>query len=256
MKLGVVQGRLSKPTHNQIQQFPENWETEFELIEELGLNHIEWLVTAISFAENKLDINAKKYADKITSIGCDNLTNENIDSKDFLDDQLEPVCEFALKNNIKSVTIPLLEKSKIDNFVDKFLQNIEAYSKRYKELSFNFELESIYNIALELCNSQDNFYITYDTGNITACEYNHKEYITKCIEFINTVHLKDKTIEPLANVEPGTGNTNFELIFNTLKECNYDNKFTLQTSRGQTGNEINTIKQHKEFFEDMHAKLF
>ena len=254
MKLGVIQGRLSKPVMNHIQQFPENWELEFALLDELGLTHIEWLITAKSF-EQVLTINIDdKYAEKITSIGCDNLTNENISSKTFLDEQLEPICQFAVKNNIKSITVPLLERSKIDNFVDKFIKNIEVFSEKYPNIYFNFELESPPEIANELCSSKNNFMLTYDTGNITACKFKHDEYIQKCFKYINTVHLKDKTINPTANVEPGTGNTDFDLIFKTLINLNYSGIFTLQTSRGKTGEEVQTIKKHKAFFKDKYAK--
>lgn len=261
MKLGIIQGRLSKPVNNHIQQFPENWEREFDLIDDLGLTHIEWLITAESFS-HVLTIDAKKYSDKITSIGCDNLTNTNIASKDFLDDQLEPICQFVLRNDIKSITIPLLEKSKIDNFVDRFIKNIEVYGNKYPNIRFNFELESPYEIALELCGARDNFFLTYDTGNITVCEYNHVEYIRECIEYIDTVHLKDKSINPSANVEPGTGNTDFELIFSALARNGYNQErgmpnrdlFTLQTSRGYIGDEVSTIQRHKKFFEDMYLK--
>lgn len=254
MRIGIIQGRLSKPpSDGHIQQFPENWEKEFELLDDIGLTHIEWLVTSRCFP-NVLKLNAKKFSNKITSIGCDNLTNKNIGSKNFLDEQLEPICQFAIKNNITSITIPLLEDSKIDNFVDKFIKNIQIYSDKYSNINFNFELESPYEIAIELCKSKNNFYLTYDTGNITACQYNHEEYIKNCFEFINTVHLKDKTINPVKNVEPGTGDTDFEVIFKTLNKYKYNGIFTLQTSRGKIGDEINTIKQHKNFFEELYAK--
>lgn len=259
MKLGVVQGRLSRPVNNHIQQFPDDWEKEFEVIDQIGLTHIEWLITAESF-DHVLTLEPKKYAHKITSIGCDNLTNENIGSKDFLDDQLEPICQFAIKNDIKSITIPLLEKSKIDGFVDTFIKNIITYGDKYPTIKFNFELESPKEVAADLCMAHQRFFLTYDIGNITACKYNHEEYITQCSEFIDTVHLKDKSINPVANVEPGTGDADFDLIFNILAIIGFDqerdlgsiDKFTLQTSRGHTGDEINTVQKHKKFFEELY----
>lgn len=265
MQVGIIQGRLSRPVAGHIQQFPKNWEREFELIKrpDLNLNHIEWLITAESF-KYVLTIDARRYADKITSIGCDNLTNKNISSKIFLDDQLDPICQFAIKNNIKSITIPLLEKSKIDAFVDKFIQNIEGYGKAYPTLRFNFELESPAEIAVDLCNTNKNFFLTYDTGNITSCGLDHEQYIIACSEFIDTVHLKDKSINPIQNVEPGTGDAPFDIIFSTLaligfsqnRDVNTGDTFTLQTNRGRPGSEINTILRHKAFFKELHEKFF
>ena len=54
MKLGIIQGRLSKPINGHIQEFPkETWENEFKLLNNLGLNHIEWIVTKKSFNEKQ-----------------------------------------------------------------------------------------------------------------------------------------------------------------------------------------------------------
>lgn len=256
MRLGVVQGRLSKPVDNHIQEFPfDDWEHEFKLIQELGLDHIEWLITKKAFENGVLELDAKKYSNKITSIGCDNLTNKNIGSKNFLDDQLDPICQFAIKNNIKAITIPLLEVSCIDNFVDKFVKNISYFGNKYPQIEFNFELESSYNIALDVCYACDNFYLTYDTGNITACGFDHEQYIISCLKFIKTVHLKDKTRNPIQNVEPLTGDTDFKLIFQTLKNIGYTDKFTLQTNRGYIGQEFETIKRHKKLFEDLYESI-
>lgn len=254
-KIGILQGRLSQPINGFIQDFPsDTWEHEFELLDLLGLNHIEWVVNKKSFDAGHLNVDCKKYAEKILSISCDNLTNKNIAEKDFLKEQLEPICEFAVKNDIGSITIPLLEDSKIDSCADKFIKNIVFYANKYKNIDFNFELESDYKFALKLLKSHDNFYLTYDIGNITACKFNHNIYIRNCFDYINIVHLKDKSISPIKNVEPGTGAAKFNEIFKVLKELDYGGVFTLQTNRGPEGSEIDTVKRHKKFFEDLYAK--
>lgn len=256
MNIGILQGRLSKPIDNFIQDFPsDTWEQEFELLDELGLTHIEWVVNKKSFDASYLNIDCKKYSDKILSVSCDNLTNKNIAEKDFLDEQLDPVCKFAERNNIKSITIPLLEDSKIDGCLNKFISNITIYANKYKDINFNFELESDYKVALKLLKSHDNFYLTYDIGNITACRFSHEGYIRNCFDYINVIHLKDKTINPVKNVEPGTGLANFNLVFKILKELEYNGVFTMQTNRGQDGFEIETVKRHKKFFEDLYEQI-
>lgn len=255
MKIGILQGRLSKPINNFIQDFPpDTWEQEFELLDKLGLSHIEWVVNKKSFDDGHLNIDCRKYSDKILSVSCDNLTNKNIAEKYFLDEQLLPICEFASRNNIKSITIPLLEDSRIDGCINKFISNITIYADKYKNIDFNFELESDYKIALKLLKSYDSFYLTYDIGNITACRFSHEGYIRNCFDYINIVHLKDKTINPIKNVEPGTGACNFSLVFKILKELEYNGVFTLQTNRDQEGLEIETVKRHKKFFKDLYAK--
>ena len=42
-KIGVMQGRLSKPVNNKIQSFPNrNWKKEFLLAKKLSVKFIEW----------------------------------------------------------------------------------------------------------------------------------------------------------------------------------------------------------------------
>ena len=41
----------------------------------------------------------------------------------------------------------------------------------------------------------------------------------------------------------------FSLIFNKLKSINYDGLYTLQTAREKDGDEVETIKKHKEIIE-------
>lgn len=256
MNIGVLQGRLSLPIDGFIQDFPPNtWEKEFELLDGLNLSHIEWVVNKKSFDAGYLDIDCKKYSDKILSISCDNLTNKNIAERDFLEDQLVPICKFAEKNNIKSITIPLLEDSKIDGCIDKFIKNIIFYANKYRNIDFNFELESDYKIALKLLKSHNNFYLTYDIGNLSACKFNHNMYIRNCFDYINITHLKDKTISPIKNVEPGTGDANFIEIFKILKKLNYAGAFTIQTNRGPEGMEVETVMRHKKLFEDLYESV-
>ena len=44
-KIGITQGRLSKPTDGKIQSFPKNsWENEFYLAKDIGFKLIEWVL--------------------------------------------------------------------------------------------------------------------------------------------------------------------------------------------------------------------
>ena len=51
MKVGIIQGRLSTPTEG-FQECPKNWKREFDLLDELSLSHIDWIVTKNSFNNN------------------------------------------------------------------------------------------------------------------------------------------------------------------------------------------------------------
>jgi len=257
MSLGIIQGRLLKPIEGNIQEFPsKNWKEEFETIKDLNLNHIEWIITNKSFNEGVLDLDVSDYSDKISSVTCDNLISKEIINHEFLSKQLRPICEWAIKNNIKVISIPLLEDSQIltkpsTHNLYNFKKALKPYSLVFPELEFHFEMESPWHIANELVSDCPNFFLIYDTGNITSCGFDHKEWITNSLPLIKNVHLKDRTIKPLKTVKPFTGDTDFKLIFKTLKELNYDGKFTLQLAREEEGNEIETTKKHIKLFKNL-----
>jgi hypothetical protein len=254
MKLGIIQGRLSPPINDQIQEFPVNdWEMEFNIIHQLNLKHIEWVVTKESFNNKIFNLDIKKYSKLISCLCCDNIIDENITSIDFLNENLKPICDWGLRNNINKINIPLLEKSQITNDNKEILfQTLKQFSLFYPEIEFHFECESDIEICLELVKKSKNFFLIYDTGNITSMGFDHKEWITKGFNFIKNVHLKDRKINPVKTVYPLTGNTNFKLIFDLLRKKNYNGLFTIQTARGETGKEIQTIKKHKKIFENLY----
>ncbi len=83
MKLGIIQGRLSPPEDNHIQEFPIHWEKEFALLQVLGLSHIEWIVTKGSWEYNPmLDDTVDLKGLPISSICVDAMID-----KDFYKDQ-------------------------------------------------------------------------------------------------------------------------------------------------------------------------
>ena len=258
MKLGIIQGRLLEPVGGNIQEFSfDRWEDEFELINKLNLNHIEWIITDNSFNNNVLSINISKYHTKVSSICCDQLIHSTITNIEFLKKQILPVCEWAINNQIKIINIPLLEASELnENNKHILISNFQIISDLFPDLEFHFEIESSIDLCLELVSTRNNFFLIYDTGNITSKLLDHVEWIIKGHKYIKNVHLKDRTISPIKTVEPFTGDTDFKTIFETLRSINYNNFFTIQTCRGETGREIDTIKNHIKKFVNLYNEKF
>ncbi len=251
MKLGIIQGRLSEPTEG-FQDTPSNWEKEFNLLPELGLNHVEWIVTKESFENNPIFTEElAKYS--ISSICADNLVDQNISDTEFLESNLAPICRAALKNGIDNITIPILEESSLSSYSkrDAFLTEMQDFSDRYQSLNFSFEIEDKMDVIADIIFMRDNFYLTYDTGNMTTVGVDHADYLHMFHEKINNIHLKDRA-EDNSTVEPLTGNTNFTKIFAILKELGYNGIYTLQTARDKTGLETETIKRHINIFKELY----
>jgi L-ribulose-5-phosphate 3-epimerase len=249
MKLGIIQGRLLPPVNGKIQEFPkDNWKEEFDILDEIGLNHIEFIVTKESFFDFT-NLSLKEYSNRISAICCDNLIDEEFYKLDFLTEQLIPICELAKRDGIKNINIPLLEQSSLkEHNFQKFSKNILEISNTYN-LNFNFEIESPLEASLSLVNLSDRFYFIYDTGNLNYIKVDHKDYIENIILKISQVHLKDRDID--GSHYPGSGTTNFKLIFDLLRNYNFSGPFTIQTKRGGSGLESKTIHQHSLFFKTL-----
>lgn len=243
-----MQGRLSPPQNDKIQEFPDNWLSEFGKITLLDLNHIEYIITRKSIEKNKLNANGQLKGLKINSICLDTI----VDSFNLLWENLIIGCTIAQNNNIPFITIPLLEGSNVENdeirknTIDTLLQA----SKLHPDILFSIEAELSIIKLKEIIDSSNNFFVTYDTGNITSHGVSHAEFIKTFAGKINNVHLKDRTFNK-ETVEPGTGDTNFPQIFSILKSHNYNGLFTIQTARGENGKEMETIKRHIKYFKSL-----
>ena len=155
------------------------------------------------------------------------------------------------------LTIPLLDESDLNNIEKrrKFCVNMQKIGKKYPNIKFAFETEMSIDSLEEIIGLCENFYITYDTGNTTSFGLDHKKFITHFTEKIVNVHIKDRTYES-KTVEPLTGDTDFNIIFQSLKAINYNGAYILQTARGEPNKELHTIKKHKTIFENLYATYF
>ncbi len=254
MRLGIIQGRLLPPVNGHIQEFPTGWEEELDLLSKNNMTHVEWLITKNSFDNNPIlketNFNFSKH---VSSICVDNLVDSRITEREFLFSNLLPVCAAAVRHGIRKITVPILEDSSMeqDETRDVFVNLMKEVSTKYPQIEFCFEAELSSDKLLEILNSSSNFYVTYDTGNITSYGEDHENYLNKLSKFIKNVHLKDRTYDA-KTVEPGTGDTNFKLIFETLNKIGYNGPYTIQTARGKTGDELNTILKHKNYFEEIY----
>jgi hypothetical protein len=254
MNIGILQGRLSPPNGG-FQEFPKDWKKEFVLAEELGLNHIDWLVTKnCSYHSNPI-FNEDLSKLNINSICADNLISKRIISPDFLFNNLLQICVSAIKNNIYSITIPLLEESGISDvpFRKAFIDNMNNFAiTYYPEITFSFEIESYEDAISDVLDSNPNFRLTYDTGNMTSLGISHEYYLDKFSDRIDNIHLKDRTYEG-NTVWPGSGKTDFGKIFEIMSD-KQDLKYTIQTDRGSNGEEYKTIEKHFNYFNKFWRK--
>lgn len=252
---GVMQGRLSPPVSGKIQEFPVEWEEEIYISKKIGLSHIDWLITESSLEKNPIFSVGK--IESIGSICMDNLVDENFFQPDFFYKNLSLPCRAFSSMGYRSITIPLLEKSSIFRKKNKFLnfkKQILLLSRDFPEMEFHFEVEKFDKNFDQLISLSPNFYLVYDTGNVS--DYysmkNQEKIIKKYRDKIKIVHLKDKSDD--GTVPPGKGRVDFKLIFSLFNSRSGEIKYTIQTARGESGLEEQTIKNHISFFKSKYEQ--
>lgn len=273
-KVGIMQGRLSKPINGKIQSFPkDSWENEFYLAKDIGFQLIEW-VLGESLIDNpimnkkhfsKIQMIKNKTGIDINSICCDyfmkNSLSRNSDS--FKEENLEAfyflIEESCPQNNIKIIDLPLVGKASLKK---------KQIAEDYKILLLKLEKKILANglvIAIETDlgpNELNNFLksfnkkaitVNYDMGNSAFWKFNTQQEFLSYGQLISNVHVKDCTPSDYT-VQLGDGNVNFSEVFSLLKKNNYKRDFILQGARGN--DDVQTAKKQLEFTKKYISKYF
>jgi len=264
-KLGIMQGRLSKPLNGKIQSFPtDTWKKEFYAAKEIGFELIEWVLDENLKYNPIMNKNSFKTIKQIkeetqievNSICCDFFMTNSLSKKStsYRDKNLEVfnylIEEVCPNNNIKIIDLPLvknesLKKKEIADDYKNLLLNLE---KKIIDNNLTISLETDLN-PFEFKNFLKDFNkaaitVNYDTGNSAYWEFDAKEEFLSYGEQISNVHIKDCTPKDYT-VELGSGNVNFKETFNLLKKNKYQADFILQAARGD--DEIQVAKRQLKF---------
>ena len=252
LTIGPMLGRLTPLEDTSVgQEFPKHWRNELADLHNINANCLEWLIIDKPLGENPMFYSYGESLDKfpIVSVNIHSLVTKKASML-----ELEHICKACVRHKIKRITLPLLEVSSLNNSynktneLDKFKQVVE----RYPQLSFSFETDLPAEEFKPMLDTSENFFMTYDTGNATAFNLDHEKEIEILNNKIDNVHLKDRLHNNGPSVKPFTGDTDFKLIFKSLKNIEYKNPFILETFRGTPGDEkttvTNYIKQFKEIY--------
>jgi len=256
MNLSILQGRLSSPDEG-YQETPANWQSEFSVLSDVGLSHVEWVITKKQSSNNPFfNEDVRNYP--ISVVCADNVIDARIFERGFFFDNVYPICEMCQEYGIETVGIPLLEASAVTDGYKKhdITVNLSECCKEFKDLTINVEAELDADNLLDIVGSHKNLKITYDTGNMTAMNFDHALYIDKVFDRITNVHLKDRLSNYGSSRHFGKGDTNFDLIFKSLAMKNFDGFFTLQMARSTDGQELDHIKNLVSRFRRLHEQYF
>lgn len=271
--IGIMQGRLTPSDGRGIQFFPfENWEKEFSIGQEIGLDEIEWIFDYDRYSENpiwtaegcqKIQENIKETGVRIHSVCFDYFMRrpfykdkgsyeENIDFFSHVLEGMESI-------GASLIEIPLVDDSSVQseeerNAVIRLAQDM-AERAAGKNIDVGFETDMppvIFRTFLEDI-GRENVVANYDSGNSSGLGYDHREELLSLGTFVGNVHIKDRVFQN-GTVKLGTGSADFDKVFSSLKAIDYRGSIILQAARGMDGDEKNNILNQVHFIKEYMRK--
>lgn len=267
-RIGIMNGRLSKPVKNMIQAFPESsWKDEFEKARKIGFEFIDWV-----FDLNKNPIMVDDGIEEILFLAKKNDVSIDVVCADyFMYKRLFNVSEYELQKNleilqnlirqcnklkIKIIELPFVDLSSLQTTNDKkqIINNLEKILPLIEDndiiLALETDLPPSSFMDLLLAFNHPKVLANYDVGNSTSNGYDPKEELTILKDFIAIVHVKDRILNG-GTVPLGIGDTDFDSFFSTLNKIAYKGDLVIQGAREDLINSNigpeETCKKYYEF---------
>jgi L-ribulose-5-phosphate 3-epimerase len=266
-----MQGRLVPPEPNRFQAFPrEHWRDEFPNAVAAGVNYIEWIVDAYGLDVNpvftetglaELDALKARFQVQTLSICTDwfmvntllRCTSPERAERELFLRQLIPI---ARRIGARHIVLPFVDSARIITDEDKtaVVEIMFAVAPVAANHGIGLHLETDLKapdlVALFNRIPHPSIKIHFDTGNSAGLGYVASEELGAYGHRVGSIHIKDRYRKPTGGIETralGTGSTNFEDVFAAIKRMGYNGAFTLEVARGESGNEVNWIRQQLSF---------
>lgn len=247
IKIGIMQGRLSKQEGFKIQEFPKNsWEYEFASAEKIGFELIEWVFDSKDnpiLDDSKLEDISKKTTEhniSINSIIADFFMEHSLSKEyDELNENVEILKKLivnAHRLGIKIIEIPLVDTSslkseeEIKRLENKIREIIPILEKNQVILGLETDLKPRDFAKLLKRINHPNIKANYDSGNSASLGYDPFEEFEMIGKWIKNVHIKDRLLKG-STVPLGTGDVDFDILFKLLKKYDYKGDLIIQGAR-------------------------
>lgn len=272
--IGIMQGRLVSPRERGIQFFPfAEWQEEFQEASKIKIDEIDFIFDLDRHEENPLwskegvaEVNEAiaKSGVKVRHICADFFMRRPFFRVTEVERQeniqiLQKLLESAKQIRAVDIEIPLVDNSSLKTEEEKDLlaKSLKESLPKAKEAGVTIGLETDLppKELLALVQRFDDPFlkITYDSGNSSSLGYDSYEEISTYGKYLSNVHIKDRILGG-TTVPLGTGDANFNKLFQGLKEQGYKGSFTLQAARQEDGREAETIASYMEFVKKYISK--
>jgi L-ribulose-5-phosphate 3-epimerase len=265
--IGIMQGRLVPPTDNRIQCFPrQNWTDEFELGAKAGIDCIEWIYDFYGADVNPIATDAgiaqmkeltKKTGIRVLSICADYFMERPLIRAKVgeMAERLAMIDWLLGRGHLLGVNrmvVPFVDASRIDSEAEfegviETLRRILPMAERTGiEIHLETSLPPVRFTSLLERLPHPLLKANYDSGNSSSLGYKPREEFAAYGKRVGSVHIKDRVFGG-STVVPGTGDADFQALAESLKMIGYSGDFILQVARGISGDEVNWIRQNREF---------
>ena len=219
MKIGIMQGRLVRPSGNRIQEFPSKlWREELKIASKLNINLIEWVIDKKSIKTNPIVKNLDEVI-KLTS--KNDIQVESISDDYFLQEKRNNILENKILNHLEKL-FNLVKKIGISIYVLPFLERTSL-----KNYTFNNQIDILNNDYLEEFESY--------------------------FQFIANIHVKDRAYQG-PTVPLGQGDANIQAVLKEIKKRGYKKNLILQAARQDKIEDTTVIETYFKMVNDVICK--
>ncbi len=267
--IGFMQGRLSPPISEKIQEFPWNtWEREFISAKKIGIKLMEWTLDHQDFTSNpfitddgqiRIKQLSKEFDVSIESVTLDcfldaplHRTHPQSGEKSKVSD-LVRVIESSVRLDVGIGVLPLVAESGVDDqkslgLLMDLLAEIDDLCGQNDfriALECEFELNILRWIAGQI-GSFKNVGFNLDIGNSASLNNDLAKELEIYGKKLFNVHVKDRLVGG-KTVPLGDGNADFQLVATELSRWKYNGNMILQAARQVPTYELATISNYMNF---------
>ena len=253
--LGIMQGRLLPKYQGRYQAHPvDNWQDEFQIAAELGLNCIEFILDYNDYNKNPLMTThgrqqiqsiSEQTGIRVLSVCADYFMESPLHSDDEQTatrgtEVLIDLLKAATRLSIKDIVLPCVDQSSIqtdkvrERFTEVLLSIIPETEQYFVNLSLETDLNPSQFEKLLTVLDSPRITVNYDIGNSAALGYDYTDELRAYGERISDIHIKDRELGG-DSVTLGSGNADIPGFFEYLSRFNYQGSFIMQTYRVDEG---------------------
>ena len=274
MKLGIMQGRLVPPEAGRFQSFPrERWRDEFALAAAASLDTIEWIYDAYGEEVNPLTTDVGR-RELLTLSSAHGIRIESVCADWFMDfpltaggstadsrwQRLAWLIEVGAEMGIRRIVVPFVDASAIRNQQEQagVVAGLNSLAPHIERSGVELHLETSLGPerfdALLSTVLNPGVKVNYDSGNSASLGFRPQDEFNAYGNRVGSVHIKDRRLGG-GTVPLGTGDTDFDGLFDALAANRYPGDFILQVARGSDGDELNWTRKNVKTTRQLMRRL-